>query len=281
MPGSRVSEIVEKGDVFFFYRPRVGVEVVRDLNHVQRLFMVLATGEPGARAFRILVVGRKRLPEIVPGRADPEERHWAVVTRVTTDPEEIREELSAKRYVTITRGERALAAARPVGQGRYWLLVHEDHTELAYVLELPEKPGPAQHTFNIQREASYIVAVRNPDLPAVHGVPALRQQPSYTKSVRESFGDKRWVPADNPELLNYPSSQLLLLGAHQGKTVEQELGVRLRRGHETSASAKVFGLLRLDRNGVPLEPLFKGKFPERESKRAAPRAGEQSARPRR
>jgi hypothetical protein len=119
MAAPRVSEIVEKGDVFFFYRPRVGVEAVRDLSQVQRLYMVLASGEGEARAFRILVIGGKRLPEVIPGVSDPEERHWTLVARATHDPDDVREELSAKRYVTVTRGERVLAAARPVGQGHY------------------------------------------------------------------------------------------------------------------------------------------------------------------
>jgi hypothetical protein len=267
MSRPRVSEIIEKGDVFFFYRPRVGVEHVHDLGHVQRLYMLLASTEHGRRRFRLLVIGGKRLPEVIPGKADPKERHWAMVVGTTTDPDDIREELSAKRYVTVTRGERVLAASKPVGEGRYWLLVHEDHTELAYVLDIPQSPGEAQKTFNIAEEASYIVAVRNPDMPAPPGmptIPAPQQKPSYPRLLREAFDDKRWIPADDPNLLDYACAQLLLLGTHQGKAVEEELGITIRRRHETSKSAEVFTLLRLDRKAVPLEPLFKGKFPARE-----------------
>jgi hypothetical protein len=39
--------VLEQGDVFFFYRPRVGVEEVRRLDDVQRFFVVL---EPERRA---------------------------------------------------------------------------------------------------------------------------------------------------------------------------------------------------------------------------------------
>jgi len=260
----RVSEVLEKGDVFFFYRPRVGVEHVTNLGQVQRFFMILASAERGPRKFRMFVVGRKRLPEIIPGRADPEERNWAMVALATTDPNDVREALSAKRYRTLTRGERILAAAKPVGEGRYWLLVHEDHTELAYVLELPEKPGPAQETFGIKQEASYIVAVRNPELPATSGMPAPRHGPSYPHDLAERFEDKRWIAADDPALLDFEHAQLLLLGSYQGKAAAEELGIRVKPKHETSKSAEVFTLLHLDRKEVPLEPLFKGKFPERE-----------------
>jgi hypothetical protein len=62
-----VSRIVEKGEVFIFYRPRVGLDEVRDLADVQRFFFVI---EPdAARRFRRIVVGRKRLPDPLQHRA--------------------------------------------------------------------------------------------------------------------------------------------------------------------------------------------------------------------
>jgi hypothetical protein len=36
-----VSRVLESGDVFFFCRPRVGVEEVRELGDVKRFFIVL------------------------------------------------------------------------------------------------------------------------------------------------------------------------------------------------------------------------------------------------
>ena len=41
---------------------------------------------------------------------------------------------------------------------------HDNHTELAYILELPETPGPTQKEFEIKKEASYIISVKNPDI---------------------------------------------------------------------------------------------------------------------
>jgi hypothetical protein len=35
---------------------------------------------------------------------------------------------------------------------------------MAYILELPAVPGPAQKEFEINKEASYIVSVKNPDI---------------------------------------------------------------------------------------------------------------------
>jgi hypothetical protein len=44
-----------------------------------------------------------------------------------------------------------------------WLLgSSSNHTHLAYVLELPEEIGEVQEAFNISKEGSYIVTVKNP-----------------------------------------------------------------------------------------------------------------------
>ena len=44
---------------------------------------------------------------------------------------------------------------------------HEGHSELAYILELPEIPGITQREFQIKKEASYIVSIKNPDIQAL------------------------------------------------------------------------------------------------------------------
>jgi hypothetical protein len=225
--------------------------------------MVLARREHGRRTFRVLVIGRKKLPETT-GRSTPDERNWAMVVLTTNDLEELRRDLGAMRYVTASGDERLVAAAKPIGEGRYWLLVHDDHTELAYVLELPGKPGRVQREFNIKEEASYIASVKNPDISAAPGVPTPRQMPRYPSHVRKQFGDKRWIPADDAELLDYEYAQLLFLGSHEGKRVEETLGVHIDRKRETAKNAEVFTLLRLDRKTTPLEPLIEGKFPEDE-----------------
>lgn len=46
-----------------------------------------------------------------------------------------------------------MAAASPAGEGKYSIVQHDNHTELAYILELPEVPGPTQREFEIKKEA--------------------------------------------------------------------------------------------------------------------------------
>jgi hypothetical protein len=55
--------VLERGDIEFFYRPRVGVDDARRLDDVQRFYVVLRPH--GANRHRALIVGRKRLPELV------------------------------------------------------------------------------------------------------------------------------------------------------------------------------------------------------------------------
>src|SRR3954469_24070228 len=156
-----MTRALERGDVFFFHRPRVGVAEARTLDDVARFFFVL---DPDARGCdRVVVVGRKRLP-------DPEshERAWALVAEVGR-PRELREGLGTRAYQTKTRGLRVQPEARAVGKGRYVLAGHDGHSHLAYALELPREPREAQRMFNLGRDASFIVAVRIPDAPAPPG----------------------------------------------------------------------------------------------------------------
>jgi hypothetical protein len=71
----------------------------------------------------------------------------------------VENELDRLTYSTATRGERHLAPARPAGEGVYTIARHDDHTHLAFALELPERPGEVQEELNIPREGSYIITV--------------------------------------------------------------------------------------------------------------------------
>ena len=252
-------QIVEQGDIFFFYRPKVGTEQVSDIEDVQRFYMVTA---PEGGKYRLFVVGQKQLPEIVEGKSTSEERNWALNVLTTSNPEEIRKELLPAEYATETRGKRRIAAAVPAGEGKYSIVKHDNHTEMAYILELPAVPGPAQKEFEIKKEASYIVSVKNPDIQ-VRGFAAFeKRKPQYPSSIKEKFGDRRWINVENPDILNYENTQLLLIGARK-KDVQEELGIDLNEEKETENTAELFKELRIKREQVPLKPLLKGEFPGR------------------
>src|SRR5215469_17549919 len=99
-------KIVEKGDVFFLYRPRIDSDTVRSFEDVQRFYVVLRPARKHPR-IRVLTVGRKRLPEIM-----SHERSWGFVDLVTGSQRELARVLGEERYETRPRGMRTLPAAR-------------------------------------------------------------------------------------------------------------------------------------------------------------------------
>jgi hypothetical protein len=276
---NKESQIIEHGDIFFFYRPKVDTEEVEDIEDVQRFYMITSPENGDGRSseggktknkknrqdiYRLFLVGQKQLPEIVEGKSTSKERNWALNTLTTSNPDDIHKELLAAEYTTETRGKRRIAAAAPAGEGKYSIVKHNGHTELAYLLELPEIPGPTQREFEIKKEASYIISVKNPNI-SVPGFAAFSsgKKPEYPRHLMEKFGDRRWINVEDPELLNYENTQLLLIGARK-KDVEEELGIDIDEQKETETSADIFKELKIKREQVPLKPLLKGKFPEKE-----------------
>lgn len=87
------------------------------------------------------------------------ERNWALNVLTASNPEEIRKELLPAEYATETRVKRRMAIAAPAGEGKYSIVKHDNHTEMAYVLELPALPSPAQKEFEINKERSKLYSI--------------------------------------------------------------------------------------------------------------------------
>src|SRR3712207_5104927 len=85
-------EIIEQGDIFFFYRPKVDTEEVKDIKDVQRFYMVTTPEEKEKQKkndiYRLFLLGQKQLPEIVEGKSTPEEKNWALNIHTTSNPED-------------------------------------------------------------------------------------------------------------------------------------------------------------------------------------------------
>lgn len=253
MAETEQTTVIERGDVFFFYRPKVDKGEARSVDDVQHVHLVL---RPDGRKdkVRLLVLGRKWLPPPDPRRG----RTWGFVELVAP-PERVHERLDEERYRTKTRGERELAPERPAGEGRYAIVRHGDHTHFAYRLELPEEPGEAQRELGIGKEASFILSVKNPEKPSPPeaGLSPEREA-SFPPALMETFRDRRFAPADPPDFLDHEGAEFVLIGAR--RDAEEELGIRLDAERETLRSAEIFrGLLR-DREAHPLEPLLEGEW---------------------
>lgn len=115
----RNSEIIEHGDIFFFYRPKVDSTEVKELEDVQRFYMVTSPERRKTTkqdVYRLFLLGQKQLPEIVEGKSTSKERNWALNILTTSNIEEMHNEPLPAEYTTKTRGERRIGAAAPAGE---------------------------------------------------------------------------------------------------------------------------------------------------------------------
>lgn len=252
------TEILEQGDVFFLYRPKVEHTEVRSVDDVQRFYMVLRPA--GRRLYRLLVIGAKHLAEIEDGGA----RTWGFVETVAHRPEELEQELRGETYHTKTRGERHVPPARPVGEGVYALVAkgrpdRQRHTHLAYVLELPERPGEAQAQLNIRAEGTFIITIKNPEAgqPPQAGL-GEAQKATFPPELQDRFHGRRFAPCLPPDFLDHGGAEFVLIGA--GAEIGPELGITLPAEKEELDTAEILNDLRLARSRHPVEPLIKGEW---------------------
>ncbi|XP_048318176.2 uncharacterized protein LOC107428086 [Ziziphus jujuba] len=278
-------EIQERGEIFFFYRPKVDKEEAHGAEDVQRLYIVLrpesgerpvedkqdphsgkegsintksnnsdqngsgkstaiaAEGGHGKQQvkiekqplLRLIVMGRKSLP-------DPRKRsrpYWGFVEMVTTDVHHVKTALKGEEYDTSTRGHRHNSPARALGEGIYRILRHNPvkrmHTHLIYKLEFPpedEKNEP-QECLNIERQASFLIQIKNPDQHAISAGSAAssrglqnKRKAMFPAHLQGQFGQSRYAPADPPDFLNYEGCEFLLISASDD--IEDELGLDLK-----------------------------------------------------
>src|SRR5215212_10857741 len=209
------AEILEQGDIYFFYRPKKAAEEVKGIEDVRRFFMVTAPEENSSeksQLYRLFVIGKKSLPEVRKSEARVSERYWARVGGIFKDADELTKELLSEEF---RKGD----VARPVGEGKYAIVKHGNHAELAYILEMPKEPGEAQEELGIEKEASYVISVINPKKPTPQGYPSADQPVSYPEHILNEFeGAENFVSlATNLKYIDYQNSQIMLIGAREGR----------------------------------------------------------------
>jgi hypothetical protein len=246
-------ETLERGNIYFFYRPKVQEKKPNSPEDIQRFYMILSP--EGKERFRMAVIGSKKLPDTEKKR----QRYWGFIEIVRQSPNFIREELSGHRYETKTRGERYLPPARPAGEGVYRLISHHDHTHLVYELELPRQPREVQEELQIEAQGSYIISIKNPETSSPPGT-GLRPQDKVTfpKYLQEKFSGRRFSEANPPSFLDKEGAEFVMISAETD--VIKELGIELNSEEESADSADIFRELKLDREKLPTEPLFHGKW---------------------
>jgi hypothetical protein len=238
-------QMLERGDIYFLYRPAVDEEEPRRLSDVQRFFMVLRPD--GQHTLRLLVVGRKRLPD-----AGTHERFWGFVDRVEHSADALGKAMRAFDYETATRGRRHEPAVRPAGEGAYALTLVDGQMHLSYVLEQPHRPAEVQRAFHIAAEASFALSIKNPEASSPPGAGLGRDQKAeLPKELQEEFRERRFERED-PQLLDYAGAEFILVGARNDP--ESAYGMVLPSDHH----ADILRELHLAKSRV--RPLFEGKW---------------------
>jgi len=242
-------KLLEKGSIYFFYRPRVNHETVDSNEDVQRFYFILKP--ENADIYRLATVGKKKLP-------DPDEkgeqRFWGYIDMVRNTPEPLRSELSEKVYNTRSMAERHLPVSRPAGQGLYGLVLYNNNTHFIYRLQTPEQTGDVQKDLNIADEASYIITIKNPAYgsPPGTGLPD-DQKAGYPEELMERFRNRRFSEADPPEFLNHEKAEFILI-SETDEINPDEMNL------SQEGSIDLFRDLKIDQNSRPVEPLFKGEW---------------------
>ncbi|GAO48152.1 hypothetical protein G7K_2333-t2 [Saitoella complicata NRRL Y-17804] len=210
------SQTLEKGLVYFFFRPKIDVETPHDADaDIQRSYIVLRPigkneklGDSARDAendkTRIIEIPKKKLPAT--GRHD---RFLTFVPKGCAGMvlKEVRERLCEDVNETKTKGTRVTPAARPEGEGVYSIVHDGSTTHFAYMLTVPSEPAKA---FNIRSQGSFVVSVKNPETkqpPQARGLP----QAEYPKEVIEKFRQRSWAPLE-PEFMSYDHAQILFIG---------------------------------------------------------------------
>jgi len=250
---SEGGNVLERGDLFFFYRPDVGDDAPEGLLDVRRFHLVLRPDR--GDVVRLITIGRKMLP----GSGQNGGNHWAFVDRVFTDADDLKEALGPINYRTETQGDRQLPEARPAGEAVYALVRHGRDSVLAYALELPEEPGEVQKAFGIEPRGRFVVSIKNPEAGSTAGVGLDQgQRAELPEELRELFGVRKWHPADPPAFLDHEGVELILIGGRVAP--DDELGLELEPQPEDEDQAEVFRDLHIDRTEKAIRPLFEGRW---------------------
>ncbi len=98
------SEIIEQGEIFFFYRPNVDAEEVKGVEVEQRLHVITSIGQPGGKKVinekvnESYLLGQKQSPQVVESKSPVTERSFASNIPTTCNPGDTGKELSCINF---------------------------------------------------------------------------------------------------------------------------------------------------------------------------------------
>ncbi|HEU4342090.1 MAG TPA: hypothetical protein VFU31_11010 [Candidatus Binatia bacterium] len=241
-------DTLERGDVYFFFRSNVVEEAPEKVEDAPTMSVVLSPEE--SNCYRLLVIVRKQTRD---------DKDWGFVDAVTNEPKNIENRLAPEAYPTKTRGETQVPALRPIAEGVYRIVRHNDHAHFVYALKLPKATGGAEAPFSLENQASYIISIKNPEKGSRFGN-GLEESVDLPRHLQEIFRDRPFCEADPPDFLNYAGIEFVLISVAENEVTEnlvEELGFDLQTHDESLTSAQIFHDLKMQESVHTSNPFFK------------------------
>ncbi len=209
------AQILEKGDIYFFFRPEPSEHEPPEPESWGRLYAVLHPRDQ--TSYRLIALIRLDQFKQAEENILLKKRWWGEVILVKEKAADIIWELREK-HGQINEGEvkKTIHMATPVGVGKYFFSRHADHLHFSYTLDPQVLPLPQPLIYEPVRENDYIIRVQN--------------------------------NRTDVTFLDQPTTSFLL----------KEAGERGRT--ENAYSAIILADLRLERNILPITPLYHGSW---------------------
>jgi hypothetical protein len=216
------SSILEKGIIYFFFRPRVNVTDPSDVKDIARSYMILrplpqgaALGDgpiPDSGNARLLALPKKVLP------TSGKDRFMVFVEKAQVSFSELKNDfMSASEYATQS-GTSHVQPVTPLAEGVYAITTTGRESHLAYTTTIPSSLGEVQKDIGLRDSGSFVVSAKNPKYPGPANAD-LGKDPGFSEKIMSDFRELRWMPL-KPEILNYANAQVLLIGEDVNKALE-------------------------------------------------------------
>lgn len=203
-------QILEKGNIYFFYRARVGVEHPKSAADIARSFLVLRPDSSEKKSCRLIAIPKKKLPR------SGHDRFMAILLNAHVSYDELHSFLGDDYKAEDEVESNKVSVA--FGEGVYALISTSGGREshLVYSLTIPAELGQVQHELGLDsKKGCFIVSTKNPDYSMPIGAKMVHGGPEYPDSIKAEFHGRRWAPLQ-PDHLAYDNSYLLLIGESHG-----------------------------------------------------------------
>ena len=213
------ASILEKGIIYFFFRPRVNIDSPQDVTDIARSYLVLRPLPHGAALndgaipegnnSRLIALPKKVLP------LSGKDRFMVFVEKAKSSFSQLKDEfMSASDYATQTQGTSHSPPVTPVAEGVYAITTTGRESHLAYMTTIPSTIGEVQKDIGLRSSGSFVVSAKNPKAPGPANA-SLDTPAEFPEDIIEEFSGRRWMPLQ-PKLLDYHHTQFLLIGESGG-----------------------------------------------------------------